>query len=105
MAEKIMTPKPGMTLGARNARYTHGQPIDARHVKLFNEKNLTEYHPPKKTLKKGMGLKVDGSEYKPGDLIKNEHVGEINPLFMEDWKKPEKKKVKAEAEAEAEATA
>lgn len=119
--EKIFTPKEGKTLCSGLESYAHGDKIppeflqryykdsDETGIKAFNDRNLTEWKPQAKTLKKGMAVTVEdkrlidgstlkGKKYVAGELIDHEHVRYIKPQFMEDYVEPQEEEEEEEQE-------
>ena len=85
MAKKIkkMTPKKGFQIGRYGKTFKHGDIIPENLKPPVDKKYLEELQPPKATLKKGMVVKVEKIKYEPETPIADEHLGDINPEFVE----------------------
>jgi hypothetical protein len=96
--EKIMTPKKGMSVAWRSRTFKHGDKISVNMAEYFNQDSLTEWCPPRWTLKKGIVKKIGKTEYEHGVLIDDKHVREIQPAFLEPFPEaePESKSKKKE---------
>ena len=98
MAKKVkqMTPKKGLQIGRNGKIFRHGDIIPENLKPPVDKKHLEEFQPPKATLKKGMVLKVDKTQYEPGTPIADEHLSDINPEFVEPLAETEDEQPQAE---------
>lgn len=96
--EKIMTPKKNMSVGWRSRTFRHGDKIPANMAVYFHQDSLTEWLPPRWTLKKGIVKKIGKTEYEHGVLIDDKHLREIQPAFLEPFLELEPKSKKKEPE-------